>query len=137
MMEALADAAGLSPPPFDTGDAVPVPARLDSLSDELQSLASCGVDLANIEPLQDEMKKLQSWMWNGPLLPCHYRLSDLLSKQDDSHPATTSARSTLLDVGCGVGGKAGEKQEQEVLMGVLAEIREVSTKLQSGVDFST
>lgn len=135
IMEALADSAGLSLLPFGTADVGPVPTRFDSLSDKLEDRAKC-VNLADIEQWQEEMRNLQGWMWNGPLLPCHYRLSEILSKHDISHaPAKSDERSTFLDVGYGGGGRLGD--EREVLLRALAEIRDANTKLQSGVDLST
>lgn len=134
-MEALADAAGLSLLPFDTADVGPVPTRFDWLSDKLEGRAK-GVNLADIEQWQEELRNLKAWMWNGPLLPCHYRLSEILSTHDISiAPAKPDERSRVLDVGYGGGGRSGD--EREVLMRALTEIRDVNTKLQSGVDFST
>lgn len=134
-MEALADAAGISPFPFDTADIGSVPTRLESLSDKLDYQANC-VNFANIELLQEGMRNLETWVRNGPLLPCHYRLKEILSKHDISHAAEIPDESSrLLPVGNGNGGRS--EDERELFTRAFAELRDVNTKLQSGVDFST
>lgn len=150
LMESLADVAGLIPPyvlanhaeapengpramhsvlrSSDTGasdanEEVNIPVSAESvLIESVLAKATCEDCLREVQKMG--LRKLEEWLWSGPLLPCNYRIRQ--------HLAFGSCVGAAKNLSC-----LAAQDACLAFRGAVAETREVNSTLEDGKEFST